>query len=75
MKDFLAKWKQRFISAVEFIREVRKELRNVSWPSRSELTGTTVVVLVAIFFFAFYLFVIDAMVGTGMDHLFKRVPR
>ena len=75
MKDFLAKWKERFISAVEFIRDVRKELRNVSWPSRSELTGTTVVVLVAIFFFAFYLFVIDAMVGTGMDHLFKRVPR
>ena len=75
MKDFLAKWKERFISAVEFIRDVRKELRNVSWPSRSELTGTTVVVLVAIFFFAFYLFVVDAMVGTGMDHLFKRVPR
>jgi len=75
MKDFLAKWKGRFISAVEFIRDVRKELRNVSWPSRSELTGTTVVVLVAIFFFAFYLFVVDAMVGTGMDHLFKRVPR
>jgi preprotein translocase subunit SecE len=75
MKDFLAKWKKRFISAVEFIRDVRKELRNVSWPSRSELTGTTVVVLVAIFFFAFYLFVIDALVGTGMDHLFKRAPR
>ena len=75
MKDFLAKWKARFISAVEFIRDVRKELRNVSWPSRSELTGTTLVVLVAIFFFAFYLFVVDAMVGTGMDHLFKRVPR
>jgi len=75
MKDFLAKWKGRFISAVEFIRDVRKELRVVSWPSRSELTGTTVVVLVAIFFFAFYLFVVDAMVGTGMDHLFKRVPR
>ena len=75
MKDFLAKWKERFISGVEFIRDVRKELRNVSWPSRSELTGTTLVVLVAIFFFAFYLFVVDAMVGTGMDHLFKRVPR
>jgi preprotein translocase subunit SecE len=75
MKDFLAKWKERFISAVEFVRDVRKELRNVSWPSRSELTGTTVVVLVAIFFFAFYLFVIDAVVGTGMDYLFKRAPR
>ena len=73
MKDFLARLKERFISVVEFIRDVRKELRNVSWPSRSELTGTTMVVIVAVFFFAFFLFVVDALVRTGMDFLFSRV--
>jgi len=73
MKDFLEKLKERLRSALEFIRDVRKELRNVSWPSRSELTGTTMVVIVAVFFFAFFLFVVDALVRTGMDFLFSRV--
>ncbi|MBM3789693.1 MAG: preprotein translocase subunit SecE [Acidobacteria bacterium] len=46
----------------EFIRETRKELNNVSWPNRQELTGTTIVVIVAVFFFGFFLWAVDLIV-------------
>lgn len=50
------KWYKRFIS---FLKEVRAELRKVTWPSRNEVYTTTIVVLIATFFFGFYLFFMD----------------
>jgi len=75
MKDFLLKVKDRFRQSIEFIRDVRKELNNVSWPSRAELTGTTVVVIVAVFLFGFFLYLVDVGVGAGMNYLFSRAGR
>jgi len=34
-------------------------MRQVSWPTRTEVVNTTLVVVVAVFFFAFYLFAAD----------------
>jgi len=53
----------------EFLSQTRKELNNVSWPSRREVTGTTLVVIVSVFFFGFFLFVVDFIVSNGMDYL------
>lgn len=50
------KWYKRFIS---FLRDVRAELRKVTWPSRNEVYTTTIVVIIATFFFGFYLFFMD----------------
>lgn len=52
------RWYRRFIS---FLREVRAELRKVTWPSRNEVYNTTIVVIVATFFFGFYLFFMDVI--------------
>lgn len=72
MSEFFEKLKASFKSSIEFIKETRKELNNVSWPSRRELTGTTLVVIVAVFFFGFYLYVVDIIVNTGMTYIFHR---
>lgn len=56
-----------FRGIIEFLKDTRKELKNVSWPSRREVTGTTVVVIVAVFFFGFYLFLADVVVQFGMN--------
>jgi preprotein translocase SecE subunit len=72
MSEFLQKLKSSFKSSIEFIKETRKELNNVSWPSRRELTGTTLVVIVAVFFFGFFLYVVDIIVNTGMTYIFHR---
>jgi preprotein translocase subunit SecE len=70
MNRFLEKIKNTFSRTIEFFREVRKELNNVSWPSRPELIGTTAVVLVSIFFFAAFLWVVDIIIQSGMNRLF-----
>jgi len=69
MKDFFEKLRNWFRNIVEFLKDTRKELRNVSWPSRKEVTGTTIVVIVAVFFFGFFLAVADFVVGTGMNFI------
>ena len=47
---------KRFIS---FLREVKAELKKVTWPSRNEVYSTTIVVIFATVFFGFYLFFMD----------------
>ena len=48
-----------WVKAKEFLTEVRSEMRKVSFPTRDEVVGTTIVVIVTSFIFAVYLFVAD----------------
>jgi preprotein translocase subunit SecE len=50
------RWYKRFFS---FLKEVRAELRKVTWPSKNEVYTTTIVVIIAAIFFGFYLFFMD----------------
>jgi preprotein translocase subunit SecE len=49
---------------VQFLREVRSELRKVAWPNRKEVTSYTIVVLVTTL-------VLTAIVW-GMDEVFRQ---
>jgi preprotein translocase subunit SecE len=75
MMGFLQKIRESFKSVVEFVKDTRKELNNVSWPNRRELVSTTMVVIVAVFFFGFFLWVVDIIVSYTMDLVFKRLLR
>jgi preprotein translocase subunit SecE len=46
---------------VSFYSDVKSELRKVTWPSKKEVYGTTIVVIVTVFFFGFYLFLVDSV--------------
>ncbi|MDI6846428.1 MAG: preprotein translocase subunit SecE [Candidatus Saccharicenans sp.] len=46
---------------VNFLRDVRSELKRVTWPSKQEVYGTTVIVIITVFFFGFYLFFVDVL--------------
>jgi len=46
---------------VSFYGDVKAELRKVTWPSKKEVYGTTIVVIVTVFFFGIYLFLVDSM--------------
>ena len=52
------RWYKRF---GPFLREVRAELRKVTWPSKNEVYSTTIVVIFATIFFGFYLFFMDVV--------------
>ena len=45
--------------AVQFLRDVRSELRKVTFPSRKETLASTAVVIVVVFLMATYLGLID----------------
>ncbi len=42
-----------------FLRDVRAELKKVTWPQKNEVISTTIVVIAATVFFGFYLFFMD----------------
>ena len=50
------RWYKRFWA---FLKEARAELKKVTWPSRSEVYSTTIVVIIASVFLGFYLFLMD----------------
>ncbi|HVQ36478.1 MAG TPA: preprotein translocase subunit SecE [Pyrinomonadaceae bacterium] len=43
----------------QFLRDVRAEMKRVSWPTVTEVRNTTIITLVAVVFFAVYLFLVD----------------
>jgi preprotein translocase subunit SecE len=43
----------------QFVRDVRAELKRVSWPNARDVKNTTVITLIAVIFFAIYLFAVD----------------
>ncbi len=45
----------------QFLRDVRAEMKRVSWPSAKEVKNTTIITLVAVVFFAIYLFLVDRL--------------
>lgn len=45
----------------QFLRDVRAEMKRVSWPSAKEIKNTTIITLVAVIFSAVYLFLVDRL--------------
>ena len=55
-----------------FVREVRNELKRVTWPSSKEVYATTVVVILTSVFFGLYLFVLDFGLNNLAQWIFRR---
>ena len=53
----------------QFLRDTRAEMRRVSWPSLNEVKNTTIITLIAVIFFAAYLFGVDRVWAFLIDHL------
>jgi preprotein translocase subunit SecE len=56
---------------VTFLGEVRTEMRKVSFPTREEVVGTTIVVIVTSVIFAIYLWIADLLIQQGYVGLIK----
>jgi len=63
----MEKIKEFWQKAKQFFREVRVELKKVTWPSRKETIASTSVVLITVFLVAFFLGIVDL----GLSHLIK----
>ena len=56
----------------QFLREVRTELKKVTWPSKKDTLSGTVVVLVAVFVIAFFLGIVDSGLSSLIKEVLKR---
>lgn len=54
--------------AKQFLREVRAELKKVTWPSRKQTVGSTIVVVVIVMMISLFLGLADAVLS-AMIHL------
>src|SRR5688572_4199359 len=62
----------------QFLHDVRAEMKRVSWPSRAHVQNTTIITLIAVIFFAIYLFLVDQglsrLIG-GLDWAIEKLAR
>ena len=59
----------------EFYTETRNEMKRVTWPTRKQVQGTTIVVIATVFFFGGFFLVADTIVGKLVDLLFRRLAK
>ncbi|MEF3254980.1 MAG: preprotein translocase subunit SecE [Deferribacterales bacterium] len=54
---------------INFIKEVKEELKKVVWPSREETVGTTTVVIVFVILMAVFLGVVDVALSKIIEFI------
>ncbi len=65
-------FREQFEKAKQFLREVKTELKKVTWPSRRDTLAGTAVVLVAVFIIALFLGIVDSGLARLVRELLKR---
>ena len=62
----------------QFVHDVRAEMKRVSWPTRTQVQHTTIITLIAVVFFAVYLFLVDQGLSRliwGLEWLVDKIAR
>jgi len=54
-----------------FYNDVRMEMKKVTTPSLKEVQATTLVVVITVFIFGVYFWLVDFLIGRGIDFLFR----
>ena len=53
----------------EFLQQVKAELQKVTWPTRKETYGSTMVVIVLVLMVAVFLWIVDSALSTMIQTL------
>ncbi len=54
-------------SPLTYVRQVKVEMQKVTWPSRQELTTSTIAVLIMVVLAAVFLFLADQILAFGVN--------
>jgi len=68
----MQQWKSGPQRLGEFLKDVRAEMRKVITPSRAEVQATTIIVIVTVFLFAAYFWLVDNIIGRGIEALLHK---
>jgi preprotein translocase subunit SecE len=64
--------REKYEGAIQFLREVKTELKKVTWPTRKDTLSGTAVVLVAVFIIGLFLGIVDSGLSSVIRELLKR---
>jgi preprotein translocase subunit SecE len=56
--------------SIRFLKDVRTELTKVSWPSRADVRGATIVVIIVVLIIAFFIGLVDLVISKLENLLF-----
>jgi preprotein translocase subunit SecE len=70
--EAVSKPTQWWLSTREFFRDTSSEMKKVTWPTRNEVVGTTMVVIAATLVFALFLWGCDVVFYKAIDFLFTK---
>jgi preprotein translocase subunit SecE len=59
----------------DYFNELKLEMKRVTWPSRKQVEGTTVVVIFTVFAFAAFFAVVDALLNDSVTRMYKALSR
>ena len=60
-----------FARSGKFLRDVRAELGRTTWPTALQVRNTTIITVIAVIFFATYLFAVDRVFAFLLDQVHK----
>jgi len=69
MAEELGISKSSFNRARDYFTDVRTEMKRVTWPGKQEVYGTTVMVILTTFVFAFYFAICDYAFRSGVQQV------
>lgn len=75
MADELTIQKGAWQRMVDYIADVRTEMKKVTWPNKQEVYSTTVLVIVTTFGFAFFFWVCDSILSRTVTRLLEWFAR
>ncbi len=64
--------KEKYEVVKQFLREVKVELKKVTWPSRKDTLAATAVVLITVIIIAFFLGIVDSGLSALVKELLKK---
>lgn len=60
-----------FKKIIEYLKSVYLEMRKVTWPTRSELVSSTIIVIVISVFVAVVIFILDRIFSIGLGFILR----
>lgn len=51
------------VSPIQFVRQVKQEIKKVSWPTRKEVVQTSIMVIILVSLAATFFFFVDQIIG------------
>ncbi len=70
--DRIKSWPERIKA---FYNDVRTEIKKVTAPGRKEVRGTTTVVIITVFLFAFYFWLVDLAISNSLERMLHYFAR